>query len=156
MIHFVDGESELFLDEALSPILVLIWIGPATLELTAKFQRWSDEQSERAKRLARPVIMVHDGSAADRPPSNVRRAFAEHKGDPEVVHRSFVVVTNPLVRGAMTAIGWLIGDTFDVVSCKTMAEALTQAAAYARAQGLVPPSDGELLRYAARSDAQSA
>lgn len=156
MIHFVDGESELFLDEALSPILVITWIGPATLELIASLKPWSDEHTARAKRLARPVITVHDATAAERPSSEVRRAFAEQKGDPEVTTRSYVVITNPLVRGAMTAIGWMVGESFDVVSCKTLADALTQAAAYARAQGLVPPTDGELMRYAARSSARSA
>lgn len=155
MIHFVDGESELFLDDALAPILVATWVGPATLALVAKFHRWTEEQTAVAKREAKPVIMVNDGTAAGRPSADVRRAFAEHEFDPEVEFRSFVVVVNPLVRGAVTAIGWLVGDSFDVVICKTVADALEQAAGYARSVNLIMPPDTELARYAARSSVRT-
>jgi hypothetical protein len=156
MLHLVDGKSELYLDDALPPILIITWIGPATLDLVDRFTRWADEQVATAKRSKRPLIMVHDATAADRPGAEVRRAFAEQRVDPTVSTRTIVVLTNPLVRGAMTAIGWLVGESFDVVSTKTMADALTQAAAYARSHGLVPPSDGELARYAERSLGRSA
>lgn len=156
MLHFVDGKSELYLDDALPPILLVTWIGPATLVLIDKFIRWTDEQTTSAKRAKRPLIMVHDATAAERPGAEVRRAFAEQRMDSSIPIRTIVVLTNPLVRGAMTAIGWLIGDAFDVVSTKTLDEALTQAAAFARAQGLVPPSERELASYAARSNVRSA
>lgn len=149
MIHIVDGESELFLDDALSPFSIATWVGPATLQLIAKFHSWAEQQVAAAKREGKPVIMVNDGTAAGRPPADVRRAFAELRLDPEVPIKSFVVVTNPLVRGAMTAIGWLIGDGFDVINCKTMSEALERAADLAGHLGLEPPPAAELTRYAA-------
>lgn len=156
MLHFVDGKSELYLDDALPPILIITRIGPATLVLVDKFNHWADEQTTIAKRSKRPLIMVHDATAAERPGAEVRRAFAEQQMDPTITVRTIVVLTNPLVRGAMTAIGWLVGDAFDVVSTKTMDDALTQAAAFARKHGLVPPSERELASYVARSNVRSA
>ena len=50
MLHFVDGKSELYLDDALPPILIITWIGPATLDLIDEFKRWADEQAANAKR----------------------------------------------------------------------------------------------------------
>lgn len=156
MIHTVDGDSELFLDDVLEPILVATWIGPATRVLTDKFHGWLDAKAIIAKREAKPLILVSDASRAGRPSADVRRAFAEHRFDPEVTVHSLVVITNRMVLGAMTAIGWLMGDRLGVVNCASLAEALEQASTYAHAQGLVPPSAAKLTAYVARTAAHTA
>jgi hypothetical protein len=146
MIHHVDTNSELFLDDSLSPILVATFVGPATLTLVDRFHQWCDQHDAICQREGRPVIMISDATRAGRPPAPVRRAFAEHSFTSET--RSYAVIDNPLIRGAMTAVGWLVGDSFDVISCKTLADAFELASEFARERGLQPPPASALERYA--------
>ncbi|WP_146157697.1 hypothetical protein [Enhygromyxa salina] len=154
MTKHVDGSSEIILDARLRPLLVATWVGPATLDLIAAFQAWIDAEIARAKPRAARLMLINDGSAAGRPPADVRRAFSEQRVDEQILVRTYAVIDNPLVRGAMTAIGWLIGDRFSVTSCKTMAEALATAATDADALGITLPTT--LEREARGSAARSA
>jgi hypothetical protein len=146
MIHHADSNGALYLDDALSPILVATFVGTSTVKLVDLFHQWCDEHDAICQREGRPLIMISDATRAGRPPADVRRAFAEHSFTGET--RSYAVIDNPLIRGAMTAVGWLVGDKFDVISCKTLADAFELASEFARARGLQPPPASALTNYA--------
>lgn len=158
MESHTDKGSELLLDDALRPILISTWIGPATLDLVDEFYRWCDGQVAKAKRRGYPVILISDATLAGRPNADVRKAFAAAKFDVDVPFKSIVIINNKIIRGAMTAIGWLLGDMSGTINCRSLAEALPIAVAAAEAHDrVVPvPSSEVLADYVARSEARVA
>ena len=154
MSEHVDGNSKLLLVEELAPINVAIWIGPATLPLVAAFQAWNDDRVKEAVAARHPAFLINDASAAALPSAAVRRAFAEQKLEGDV--RSYVVITNKVMRGAMTAVAWLMGQDLDVVTCRSLAEALALASEDARSLGLTPPSSATIASYLKRCQAHTA
>jgi hypothetical protein len=154
MTDHVDGNSQLLLVEELAPIFIATWIGPATLPLVAVFQEWTEARVDEAVAAGHPAFLISDASAAGLPSAAVRRAFAEQKLD--AATRSYVVITNKVMRGAMTAVAWLMGEELDVVTCRTLADALAQASEATRSCGLTPPSSAAIEAYLNRCQARTA
>ena len=139
-----DAHSKLILDDGLGPLLIATWIGPATLELVHHLHSWLDEEIASAQRRGTKLLLVNDGTYAGRPSAEVRRAFTERMTGFETIVQTIAVIDNPLVRGAMTAIRWVTGDSFDVLSCKTMPEAMAAARTSAAKHGIEIPHEGTL------------
>ncbi len=108
-----DGNSELVVDDSHYPILIVTWFGEPTHGLAHVYQRWEVEQRERAKASGTRLVSLNDGTHATRPSPSVRKIFSEFEvPDASLVLKSVVVVTNPLIRGGITAIKWVVGDKF--------------------------------------------
>lgn len=137
-----DGDSVLVLDDDRLPILIASWTGTATLKNVNRFYDWVEERVARAKATGGKLALINDALEAERPGAEVRQAFASRQIDAEVVISSPVVITSALVRGAMTAVGWLLGDRMKgVTSFATMGEALQSARRAFEDRGLkVDPS----------------
>jgi hypothetical protein len=153
MTDHVDGTSQLLLVEELAPIYIATFVGTATLPLVAAFQEWTEARVNEAVAAGHPAILISDASAAGLPSAAVRRAFAEQKLDATTL--SYVVITNKVMRGAMTAVAWLMGTELDVVTCRTLAEALALASEAARGCGLTPPSSATIEAYLERCQARA-
>ncbi|MFV8756150.1 hypothetical protein ACNOYE_36840 [Nannocystaceae bacterium ST9] len=144
----VDGGAELVLDDRLSPILIATWFGSATPRTVDAFHAWVDERIADARSRGDRLTLVNDSIDADRPAPEARRKFTEHELDASVLVASPVVLTNPLVRGAMTAIGWVLGDKMKGVhSSATLPEAFEHARNALREVGARPPPPSRLNGY---------
>ena len=151
MQEYVDGESHLILDDRLAPIMVSTWDGPASLANVRRFQDWAEAAAEQATGQGRPAIFVTNVLSAGIPTTEVRKAFSDRVLTTDF--RNYVIVTSSVVRGAMTAVRWLMGDGFHVTPCKSLDEGLTLAASFAREHGLVTPPRTVLDDY--RRDART-
>jgi hypothetical protein len=119
-----DADSTVVLDDDRLPILVVTWVGPATVKNVERFYAWAGERVKKATATGQLLVMVNDALDAERPAPEARAAFTKHQFPTKVLILSPVVLTNPLVRGAMTAISWVLGDRMKgVTSCSTIEEA---------------------------------
>jgi len=132
-----DGESLIIADDDRAPILVTTWFGAATLKNVDRFFAWAEARAALAKKSGSCLVLICDALNAERPGPEVRQAFTRMQLDSEVVIASPVVLTNPLVRGAMTAIGWIMGDRMKgVTSWSTIEEAVDAARKALAARGV--------------------
>lgn len=124
--RFMDGDAEVVIDARFMPIVISTWMGTPTLGLANTYCEWlSGFYAEYAK-LGTRLIMVSDAALANRPGGEVRTRFAAAE-TPEFVLDSLVVVTNPAVRGAATAIRWIAGERMKMNFASDLTSALIRA-----------------------------
>lgn len=125
MERIVDGASEVLLDDRLTPILIATWWGGATERTIDGFHAWVDQHIALARASGTKLALVNDSSEAERPSPAARRRFIERPLDGTILIALPTLVTSPLVRGAMTAVGWVMGERMKpVTSHATLIEAL--------------------------------
>ncbi|MBL8741770.1 MAG: hypothetical protein JNK04_11770 [Myxococcales bacterium] len=125
-----DGECVVFLNDDHPNVLIVTWTGAATLQSVERFYAWCRTHIAEAEAAGRKLVLVNDAIDAERPEAAVREAFARHHLTSNTVVAAPVVLTSALVRGAMTAVGWIMGDRMKGVSaCATMQEAFELARA---------------------------
>lgn len=152
--RIVDGAAEVLLDDGLAPILIVTWWGAATPRTIDGFHAWVDRHVAAAAASGTKLALVNDSTDAERPSPDARRRYIEHDVDPTILIAAPTVVTNPLVRGAMTAVGWVMGERMKAVtSHATMIEALEQARATLLAAGVRVPASARFDGYTRASRA---
>lgn len=144
----LDGDAELVLDDRLSPILIATWFGSASAKTIDAFHAWVDERISDARSRGEHLALINDSTDANRPSPAVRGKFTEHEFDTKILIAIPAVITNPLVRGAMTAAGWVLGDRMKgVTSCSTLPDAFDQARTALREAGDRPPPPSRINAY---------
>ncbi len=124
--RMVDGDAEVIVDTRYMPIVITTWFGTPTLGLAHAFCTWlTGFYAEHAK-LGTPLVFVNDAALASRPGGEVRQRFATVQ-TPEFLLESFVVVTNPAVRGAATAIRWIAGERMKMNFAADLSSGLIRA-----------------------------
>ena len=129
-------------------------MGPASVTTAKYFFEWHHKLHERAAREGRRFYSISDASLAGRPSPEVRRLFAddvkaraEKTERPDEAEVSSVVLTNRLLRGALTAIGWVAPSMKYLHTAGTMQEALEHIFEEMRADGVTPPVAVEPATY---------
>ena len=150
----VGGEAHgIVLDSRFFPILIATWYGDATEEDVDGFFDWQTRLADRARAVGTQYVMVTDASAAARPKPSVRRRVAQRTNEmPDVKAinaAAYVVLDNPLIRGALTAMQWISrdnwGDQTTVVA--TCQEALERSLADLDRVGAVRPEGLDPTAY---------
>lgn len=145
--RWIQGSSgdSIALDDAYFPIIVATWFGAATESAVRAYFSWLHEMLARAASEKVPLVNVTDAGPAANPSASVRRLVAEltlgwgKVNGSQYPITSYVIIENPLIRGALTAIGWMHGDmkSNNVATC---AQALDLAIAdLTRAGHRAPP-----------------
>jgi hypothetical protein len=140
------GGDAIAMDDSHFPIIVATWFGSATEPAVRAYFAWLHALVARSASEKVPVINVTDAGPAANPSADVRRLIAElsldleRKGGLEAfVYPAYVVIENALIRGALTAIGWMHGN-MRVKNVGTCAQALDLALAdLARGGHRAPP-----------------
>lgn len=144
--RFVDGDAEVVVDTRFMPIVISTWMGTATLGLANSFCEWlAGFQAEQAK-LGVRLVFVSDAALAGRPGGEVRKRFAAAE-TPDFVLDSLVVVTNPAVRGAATAIRWMAGERMKMNFASDLTSALIRALGLLARHGIEIPRALRADRY---------
>jgi len=135
--QFRDGDSLIVADDDRAPILVTTWVGPASLKNVDSFFAWFQRRITEASKNGTFIVLLCDALDAERPGPEVRQALSRLQIDDKALIASPVVLTSPLVRGAMTAIGWVMGDRMKHVSTwATVEEAIAAAQNALAARGV--------------------
>lgn len=121
------------LDDRTYPVVFATWVGSAEAPTIRAFFEWNTAVLQRAVREKRVFSMITDATRADRPDAAARALIAELTSEMRRKHvdaEAFrivgpVVVDNPLVRGALTAVGWIMGTSLDTEYADTCASAIS-------------------------------
>jgi hypothetical protein len=129
-------------DDSLYPFAIATWFGQPDEELINFYFDWQEQRLIRARDEGIQVATIIDATDGDRPPSTVRHVLAERSKvilgefDPYIVY-SWVVLTNALVRGVITAIKWM--TPMRTIAAASMKEALVEGARALEKAGIEPP-----------------
>ena len=111
-IELHEGQAGVVLDGSHYPVLLTDWIGVPSEALVQRYFAAYIAMLEQIARTGGHAVLITTTEQAGRPPANVRKLIAdltsEHR---ELINRvvvgNAVVLNNPLIRGAMTAMSWL-------------------------------------------------
>ncbi len=146
--RIVDDGAEMVLDDRLAPILIATWFGTATGKTIDGFRDWVEAQIVAAQARNEVLALINDSLDADRPSPAARTKFSALTFDPTVVIALPTVITNPMVRGVMTAVGWVIGERMKAVTTwATLPEAFESARTALREAGARPPPPSRINGY---------
>mgnify|MGYP001347076277 CR=1 FL=1 len=141
-----DGDRAFVADRRFYPVVFIKWWGEMNEPLVRAAFRWLDEVNAQARADGIKVVSVNDSRMSKRPPATIRKLMAElidETGHDDALP-SIVVMENPLIRGAMTAMRWLssrewkVETTADVPAGLRRALALLAEAGVAGPRGLDP------------------
>jgi hypothetical protein len=107
-----DGTAKLILDGRYSPYVLHKFTGAPDMTLMKTYFDFRDRHHEYEQKVnGRAAILIVDITDASAPPSTVRK-FAGELASNDVKRGllTVLVVTNPLLRGVMTAIVWIAGS----------------------------------------------
>ncbi|MCA9696955.1 MAG: hypothetical protein KC431_05485 [Myxococcales bacterium] len=112
LYDFSDEHCRAIIDTRNLPLLIAAWGGVPTLKLVSEYFDAHKEVVEELAARGERCVMVTRSESAGRPPADVRQMITDRTAAiREVLNKAIVanaiVITNPLVRGAMTAIGWV-------------------------------------------------
>lgn len=146
-------ECTLTFDDRYPPILISIWSGRADLEAA----KWHGDLNRSASEalLARglPIVSISEALASERPGPDVRKYWADSiaQESSEIIEGTIgtiVVFGSALMRGVLTAVGWLNPEARKIKTVATMAEAIDLALAKLDEAGVRRPAglSGESYR----------
>ncbi len=126
-------------DTSRYPLVFATWAGDSDKAEVLAFNRWLEELMARALRQGDQIIVINDSTHSGRMPSDARKSMTDamnHRAaelnDTLIV--TYAVVTSTVVRGVLTAIGWMAKDMKKVKICSSLAEAVERSeAAFVRA-----------------------
>lgn len=152
-----DG-ARVIVDDRYPPVLITIWSGRATVPAA----RWSMEQTNALSKAFidryGAVVSISDATAAQRPAPDVRKFWADNMSAmPEIARGTlgtFIVTTNPMMRGVLTAIGWLNEQARAMTHTATMGEALAKSLAALEQFGIAQPTGLQVDEYAPPANAE--
>ena len=123
-----------------STLVVVTWSGQAT---DADFESFfADQRALLARRM--PYVQIADASRAQVMSSTQRRLMAQFSTETSdaaarLCKGTAVVISSTLVRGAMTAVSWLVKFPYPIAIVGTFDEAMRQTERWAADAGLAIP-----------------
>jgi hypothetical protein len=125
------------------PVVFATWFGTSDEALVDRYFAWSGALNERLYRIGQRFVSITDTLEAQRPSPMVRKHISElTKAQPEWVEAltvaNFIVLDNPVMRGTITALSWLIPD-LRVTPVGTLIEAIERAHRALAEAGVPPP-----------------
>ncbi len=132
-IRWADGTDGdmIAMDDTYFPVIVATWVGAPTERSVRVYFQWLQEVFARAKRDGTVLVNITDAGPAKTPSPDVRRLIAEltkeleDAGADKQAVAAYVVIENAVIRGVLTALGWLHGNmqVTHVASCTEALEA---------------------------------
>jgi hypothetical protein len=121
------------LDDRTYPVLFTTFVGASDHTTLRAFFDWNDAFLARAEREKKMFTMITDASVASAPDANARVLIAELTKKMQRDHPAAdalripgpVVIDNPLIRGALTAVGWIMGTSLETEYADSCEAAIT-------------------------------
>jgi hypothetical protein len=136
-----DGRlGRVIVDDRYAPLIISSFIGETDLPLGEWFEETSIRLVRAQGRLRRRVVGIHDTSQAGRTSAEMRKFWADMaKRTPPEVERAMlsnlIVISSPIMRGVLTAVGWLNPEVAKLRTFPSLAAAIDAAIADLRADG---------------------
>jgi len=153
MLVMIDGATSIVIDERTKPVIVTSWFGEATERIIDEYFDWSSSRLARARAARERLVLLNDTFAIERPTPMVRKRLAERtkaqsvEDQRAVVLGSVVVIESALVRGAVTALGWILPSLSESQFVASIDEAIDRSLAILAKEGLPPPAGFSRATY---------
>jgi hypothetical protein len=108
----VGSVGSVVVDDRFAPLLISTFVGEVDLPLGQWFEDTIHKLILREAARGRRVINIHDASRSTRTSPDMRRFWADiEKRTPPIVEAAvlanMIVITSAVMRGVITAVGWL-------------------------------------------------
>jgi hypothetical protein len=148
METFTDGEASLIVDDSHGALYIATWFGAPNDRVVTRYFDWFDRTVGRHLRDKAPFVLITDALDTARPTPSARKLIAERTDAMpafgELNVGNYLVLSNPLVRGAITAMQWISRKPWTSVMVGTLQEALARGLGdLARAGARRPSLDAE-------------
>ena len=148
-----DDHARIVVDDRYFPLVVTTWFGDPSEAMVERYFAWLVGLVDRTVAAQTKYVLITDASDAKRPRPSVRQQIAERTDAlPDVVVDinvgNYVVVENPLVRGALTAMQWLSRSTWTNKTVGSCAEAIALGLEDLDGHGIPRPAGLDPARYA--------
>jgi len=135
------------IDDRYSPIIITTFLGETNLELGHWFAEAHKKIILSHAALGRRVVTINDATWAQKPSPEMRRfwaGMAEQSSESMkgATLATFLVVNSPILRGAITAIGWLTPALRDLESYSSVDDAIREGVARLQRADLPTPQLG--------------
>lgn len=139
-----NARGAVVLDDRYAPLVITTFLGETDLELGQWFTEANKKIFVSQAALGRRVVSISDATYARKPSPEMRRFWAEtsnNAGDSmkQASLATFIVVNSALLRGAITAIGWLSPALRDLESFANIDDAVREGLARLIKAGLPVP-----------------
>jgi hypothetical protein len=142
IVRHTDGGSEIVIDTRHLPLVVTTWFGSPTVTLVEFYDRWLRRFVESSSVAGRRVVLLDDGTRAERPTPQVRGRLAQLDCPATVVVARVIVAATPAIRGAVTALTWSTGKQLQTV--ETIETGVSECLRIFVENKIVPPRKFEL------------
>jgi hypothetical protein len=127
------------IDDRYSPLIVSTFIGVVELGLGQWFEQENVRLIQRERARGHRIIHVHDTTYIERTPPEMRKFWAEMSSRNEAMFEVCVietplVVSSALMRGVLTAVGWLNPKIAKIPSYSTVDHAIVASVAKLEAE----------------------
>jgi hypothetical protein len=141
MVEINEGtQGTIVVDDRYAPLIVSTFLGEVDLSQGLWYERIVLGVITREATGGRRVVSVHDASRATRTTAEMRQFWADMSARNAATMESrtlanLVVVTNPLMRGVITAVGWMNPKVASLKIFPTLDAATTDALRLLREAG---------------------
>lgn len=128
-----DGaKGSVVVDDRYFPLIVSSFVGEVELPQARWFEDVTLKLVRRGVTEGVHLVNIHDASRSTRTSPEMRKFWADlsrrHEDGPMSTQlTSFIVVSSPIIRGVMTAVGWLNPKVAQLQVFPTLQEALLEA-----------------------------
>jgi hypothetical protein len=160
MIERNEGPTGMIVfDSRYSPLIVVTFIGDLDLAQGRWFEETSLKVAQRESAKGRRLAMIHDATRSTRTSPEMRKFWTEmsKRAQPATnaaTLASYIVVSNPVIRGVLTAISWVAPDVAKMETFANLDSAIGKATRVLEAAGIsvtVPASGYELPAQTSRA-----
>ena len=116
-----------YVDDRYFPLVIFYWVDTPDEDLCSKIFEWRDEMLEKATQKGLSSIVIHHTNKLVNPPATARKRVSEVAPTGPRQLGNYVVANSALLRGIMTALKWMAGDSIKITTFATMSKALTVA-----------------------------
>ncbi len=141
MVESIEGSAgAIVIDDRYSPLIVTSFMGDVDLQVGTWYEKTIQRIIERETLYGRRVVNVHDASRSTRTSPEMRKFWAEmsarnHATMDAKMLGNIVVITSPLMRGVLTAVGWLNPRVASLQVFASVDSAVTEALEILEAAG---------------------
>lgn len=140
-----EGTASVVLDSRAWPVVITTWFGTPTEGLVDRYFDQHATILERGRKNSERIVLISDTFATERPTATARKRIADRTSAhadvaQSITLQSFIVIESALIRGAVTALSWVMPSMEENEVVGSIETAIDRALAALDAAGIARPT----------------